>query len=326
MASLTSSAHRHYYFNEVNRKVPVFLDSVRVFLPEGMRKRALAGQHLFLNKVEQVIEAANLSIEFCENSDLEQYSPQTSSSYSLFYMLEPINENGLTFRKNYFEPFWKIETNNMRWTWPVAKKPFEEPMAKRDRILRFADTLRKRELNSQSSTGCSEEFVFVPLQGKLLLQRSFQMTSPIEMLSMVAEHMKNQTIVANYHPGERYSEEELSELDNICRKYPNVSVSDKPASDLVAKCSCVVTENSSVSLLAYLLHKPCILFADIDFHHIALKVNLSCFAETVEKLAEYEVDYDGYLWWFFQEQSINAGKAEAEQKILSTLRRHGWTI
>jgi len=310
----------------MNTVLPVSHDIVRIFAPEGMRKRALEGKHRFLNTVEHELDSAGFTVEFCEDSVLEQYSDTTSQGYSLFNKLEPLDEKGLTFRKNYFDPFWKIEASNARWTWPIVSKQFDEPLAKRERIMRFAETLRRRHLSTVSGSASVDDFVFIPLQGRLLVQRSFQTISPIQMLSTVARHMKNQQIVATYHPGENYTDQEREELANVCMKHPNVTISERKASDLIEKCSCVISENSSVTLLAYLLHKPCALFAEIDFHHIALKANVSDFSQTIAELANYKADYDGYLWWFFQEQSINSSKPDAGKKIRNTLRRHGWTI
>jgi hypothetical protein len=69
-----------------------------------------------------------------------------------------------------------------------------------------------------------------------------------------------------------------------------------------------------------------VLFAQIDFHHIALNV-ADLGAEQALALAEtHAPDFDRYLYWFLQEQCINASRPDAGHQILTQMRRGGWPI
>ena len=94
---------------------------------------------------------------------------------------------------------------------------------------------------------------------------------------------------------------------------------------LLHDCDYVVTMNSAVGFFGYFFEKPCILFGDIDFHHIALGAtpgDLSAF----DKIESHTPDYARYVWWFWQHMSINAGRPEAEDKIRDALIRGGWPL
>ena len=80
-----------------------------------------------------------------------------------------------------------------------------------------------------------------------------------------------------------------------------------------------------MAIQGYLLHKPALLFAEIDFHHIAASVPREGMA-ALDRALTQRPDFDAYLWWFLQEQAINAGRPECEAQILAALRRGGWAI
>ena len=47
---------------------------------------------------------------------------------------------------------------------------------------------------------------------------------------------------------------------------------------------------------------------------------------TIGLLREDPPDYDRYLFWFLQKMSINAGRNDAEEQVLNTVRSRGWDI
>ena len=60
-------------------------------------------------------------------------------------------------------------------------------------------------------------------------------------------------------------------------------------------------------------------FAKIDFHHIALGADTD-----VSTLAHHAPDFDRYVYWFWQKNSINAGRDTAKHQIAQRFQDHGW--
>ena len=53
---------------------------------------------------------------------------------------------------------------------------------------------------------------------------------------------------------------------------PRLRLETGGAAEALAACDLVVTQNSAVAFNGYFFHKPAVLFAEIDFHHIAASV------------------------------------------------------
>jgi phage/plasmid-associated DNA primase len=59
----------------------------------------------------------------------------------------------------------------------------------------------------------------------------------------------------------------------------------------------------------------------VDFHHIALD---GMTVENFDQIAAHQPDYARYVYWFWQEQSINAGHPMALRKIKDRFKKYGW--
>ena len=81
-----------------------------------------------------------------------------------------------------------------------------------------------------------------------------------------------------------------------------------------------------VAFDAYLLARPVVLFAQIDFHHIALNVSELGVEKALERAPDYKAHYAKYLWWFLKEQAIDAMAPDADLRILAALKKGGWPI
>ena len=88
----------------------------------------------------------------------------------------------------------------------------------------------------------------------------------------------------------------------------------------------MVTQNSSVAFGGYFFGKAALFFAGIDFHHIGVRADMKNLPKSFAAVAQAQPDFDLYLWWFLQKQSINAGKDTAQAKIAARLKRFGWPI
>ncbi len=299
---------------------------LRFYLDAGLRKKAMAAEHNFIGKIEQVAKNAKFRVEFRKNSTEERLNSATRRGYSMFHMDDPEHDRALTFRRVYQYPFWAIEDNAKRWEWRVAQTEFPSEDVSRKEANRFYGFWQNRLFGNATETKEQGGLVYVPLQGKLLDHRSFQYCSPIEMLSHVLTQDPSRPVVATLHPNEVYSEKELKTLNDLDQKHPRLTVKTGDMQAMLQRCDYVVTQNSAAAFSGYFFGKPAILFGRIDFHHIAANVHALGVELAFEQVQNLTPDYAGYLHWFWQIMSINAGREGAEDKIRQALIRAGWPM
>lgn len=292
---------------------------LRICLEDPLRRSAEAGEHNFINLVTQVAEKARFRVEF---SDIPG---QASHTYSLTHMAPPPNDLGLVFRRVYQYPFWQIEATAERWDWDVARASFD-PDAVAPDAARFYRFWQKRLFGQAPQDSSRAGYVYVSLQGRLASKRSFQSCSPLEMIEHCLHHDPQRRIVATLHPKEQYAAAELDKLDALARKHPRLTVGSGQMETHLRDCDYVVTQNSSAAFFGYFFRKPALLFAKIDFHHIAVQAEMDRLDSCFQRVAGHEPVYDKYVWWFWQDQSINAGRADAATRIEARLRRFGWPM
>ncbi|MGR3661104.1 MAG: hypothetical protein ACU0CA_07950 [Paracoccaceae bacterium] len=296
------------------------------YLPSPMRKHAIEGNVNIVNKIAAAIANCGFTTIIKNDSDINLLKSADDPGYSMFLMEEPFHPRALTLRRAYYYPFWRIESTARRWDWEVAKAAFDPGRIDQKEADSFVDFWRKR-LNGESKipqkTG---DYVYVPLQGRLLECRSFQSASPIEMLETTLLLEPDREIRATLHPKERYSTTEMEALEALESKYPNFSVSTANDKQLLGGCSYVVTQNSGIALDGYFYDKPAVLFGKIDFHHIAANTRDLGNEGAFSAVGKMRPQYSKYLFWFLQKMSINAGRQDAGDRILETLRRRGWNL
>lgn len=294
----------------------------RFFLPWAVRQRAVAGEHNFINKLAGVLDNRGFDVRY-EDPDV---ADPRQSGYSIFYMKDPFVRNSITVRRAYYYPFWHIERTNERWHWEVAETPFDADSVDPKVARQFFRGWRKRLYEAPLQNKGNDGFVYVPLQGRLLDHRSFQHSSPVQMLEHTLTHNPGNHVVATLHPGETYQDAELTALNGIAARHPNLTVQMGGMEDLLPRCDYVVCMNSSVAFAGFFFRKPCVLFADIDFHHIAANVGKLGVPAAFAQVREMRPDYAAYIWWFLQHMSINAGRPEADVKIHARLLDLGWPV
>lgn len=242
--------------------------------------------------------------------------PVGGDGYHLVYNRAVLEPHCLCVRRCYMNPFWRIETSNYRWDWEVAAKSFQKGAASewflnhwRSRI--FGDTL----INSGGH-------IFMPLQGKLTEQRHFQSQSPLQMIATTLAADPTRNVIATLHPRETYSAKELQRLSDMGSRF---KVTNRPSMEVLASCDYVVTENSAMALTGLFAKKPAVLFAEIDFHHIAGSVphmGVEAAFETAQKVQPFA----SYLHWFFKENAISVMAKDAIARIQTRFRDHGWPM
>ncbi|MGP3696896.1 hypothetical protein [Rhodobacter sp. NSM] len=294
---------------------------LNIYLPSPMREDAAAGKVNIVNRIGAAVAPQGIRLAIHSDAPEELSDPARRQGWSLFHMQEPVGPRCLCLRRAYHYPFWQIEATNERWWFDVAQTPFDPATVDPAAARPFYQRWLKRLLGER--TVSRDGFIFMPLQGRLGEHRSFQSMSPIAMIHAVLEH-DPRPIRATLHPKEHYGPSELHALEDLMRRYPRLWVGRTDPLPLLAACDLVVTQNSSVALTGYFLRKPVVLFAGIDFHHIAGSVPRDGVTKAFG-LAEGAVpDHERYLYWFFQCNTINAGAPEAEARISARLTRHGW--
>ena len=299
---------------------------LRIYLDETPLVRAQRGNFNLINKIIKVFEACEYRVELKRNSAAERAKSADRRGYSLFHMDEPFHERALTLRKAYYYPFWRIENSEKRWEWSIAKARFEPGAIPNAESVAFCDFWRRNLFKTFDELEPNQGIVYIPLQGRLLEQRSFQTASPLAMIEQVLHHDRHRQVVVSLHPGEAYVPDETDALKALVSRHPRLSLSSEPMEALLTQCDYVATENSSVALAGYFFHKPAVLFARIDFHHIAANVAELGTAEAIRAAPGLKPEYDKYLCWFLRHTAINGGSEKAEAQILEAVRRHGWNL
>lgn len=280
------------------------------------------GQHNFFGRVIRAVEGAGWRVSVKESTLIRRLEAPSKRGYVLYHMEEPTHDRALTCRRTYVGAFWHIEARAERWEWPVAAAHFDPDNIDAAQAEKFASQWR-RHIWPDAAPVRDQGFYLVPLQGRLLDHRSFQAQSPIDMLRTTLART-DRNIIATLHPAEHYTDEEIEAVENLSRQNPRLELLPEGTALALRNCHGVITENSGVAMHAYFLHKPVILFAKSDFHHIAASVPRD--GIDIAFAPRPKPQYDAYLYWFLQMQAINAGRPDCEERILHWLRGHGWPI
>ena len=300
---------------------------VTFYLDPGLLKSARAGEHNFIGLIAKTLTDAGMRVFYQPNSDAARRASKDLPGYALFHMDDPTHPRALTLRRSYFYPFWQIESSARRWEWNVALTPFKPQDIDMAEAKRFFAFWRKRLYPQANAAPVTDGPVYVPLQGMIRQHRTFQSCSPLTMIANTADRFANNDIVVTLHPNEVYSDADHGALQDLAARYPNVAISVQDMVTCLNACQLVVTQNSSVALAGFFFRKPAVLFAQIDFHHIAGNVPRDG-EDRAFATWRNDAEYEAYIWWFLQHMSINAGRPpeEVTEKIASVLWNHGWPV
>ncbi|PJI85884.1 capsular polysaccharide biosynthesis protein [Yoonia maricola] len=301
-------------------------DTVTFYLPPHLRKQAERGNHNFISKVSEVLTSAGLIVAFDGDDDLARLRAVARPGRGMYLMDPPANARGLTFRKTYIYPFWHIEKEAERWNWPVAQDVFDRRKVDARKAANFYRFWRRRLFDDAPDHARKDGFVYVPLQGQLLRQRSFQSCSPLDMIKTVLAHDQKRQVVVTLHPSETYTTAEQKALEALASEDDRLIVDRGGSPRYLQNCDYIVTQNSAVGFEGYFFGKPVVLFAKSDFHHIALNVADLGPEQAFTAMDDHAPNYAAYLYWFLQLRAINAGRPEAKKRIAASLRYHGWPV
>jgi hypothetical protein len=293
------------------------------YLPQPLRRNAAAGEVNIITRIGAALEPSGWRVIYHADDAAERDKSLKRKGYGLFHMQEPLTDRTLNLRRAFHVPFWQIEETNERWNFDVAQVGFDPAEVDRGDADSFAARWRKALL--EPGTVRRDGFILMPLQGKLLIQRSFQSMSPVAMIEATLAADPGRRIVATLHPKESYSAEERAALAAIAARHPRFTVG--PGSDrLILTCDYVVTQNSGVAMKGFFAGKPAVQFARSEFHHIAASVPRDGVAAAFAQVRGPLPDFAGYVTWFFRQHCINGGAPDVEAQILARFRRHGWPV
>lgn len=301
---------------------------LHLYLGDGGRAAVVAGQARITTRVKSAVEAAGWRVVLC--TDEERSEIPGRDGYHLVVNHPVPSANCLTLRRVGWEPFWRIERTNDRWDWQAASEAFDPAMVDPRKGQQFVKHWAPKLFDGQLPGAGGG--IFVPLQGKLTEKRHFQSVSPLDMVRAVARRWSKRRISLTLHPGEDYPIEELSALGRLVDQTPNVRLASGGSDPELLGCDLVVTENSSMALKGFVAGKPAMLWARIDFHHIAASVPRDG-REAAFKTAEAVLagtaappDFGSYLVWYLKLRCLRSWDDSVEPAIRARLRDLGWPI
>lgn len=293
---------------------------LRIYLTSPILQTARAGKLRFLNRLCDLLHQRGWQTQILPSTPDARRKAPDLPGYALYHMEKPTHAAALTFRLAYHYPFWRLERRAERWRWPVAMadvKPGPDPAAAAD----FVSKLRARVLPGPPPK--SGGYALIPLQARLLQCRSFQTMSPLDMVEAVAR--TGRPTIATLHPRQNYAPQAQQALAELIARYPNLSL-QTDTMRLLRDCAFVATQNSAVALDGYILGKPAVLFAQSDFHHIALNVAQMGAERALALAPDHRPDFDGYLDWFLRGTSIDMMAPDADTRLLGAMKDGGWPV
>ena len=298
------------------------LTTVTFYMEPELCKSAQAGQHNFIRKVSDVMSGAGLEVRY---QAFGLRGAPEGKGWSMSHIKMPPDQRGLCFRRAYHYPFWQIEQSAERWSWDVAQSAFEPDPSQAKEAARFYGFWQNRLFGDAPQDTRRDGYIYVPLQGKISDHRPFQICSPLAMVEHCLTH-SDKPVIATLHPNERYEKSEIAALKKLEQTYELLTVQTGGMAALLVGCDYIVTQNSSVAFNGYFFGKPSLLFRKADFHHIAVQADLDKLAAGFSEVQQTAPDYSAYIHWFWQNNSINAGKPDADEKIAARLKRFGWPV
>ncbi|HSG36623.1 MAG TPA: hypothetical protein VLA27_04215 [Paracoccaceae bacterium] len=308
---------------EIRPERPLPSQKMTIYAGPGTLRQIEAGTHNFYCRTVRAVEGAGWSVDLRED-DLGAYALEAhQKGYALYHMSSPAHEKALVCRRTYVGAFWRIEKSSQRWTWPIAHQPFE-PDSVPDGPANWFFNFWKKRLFAEAPPVGDDGFILVPLQGNVFDQRYFQAMSPLEMIEATLAQ-STLPILVTMHPKAPLSPQSEAALLALAARERRITIHRGGSMEALPRCRFVVTQYSSVALLGYFFEKPAVLFAEIDFQHIAGSVPRDGLEQAFASVGQKR-DYARYLYWFLKLNSLNAGNEAFEENLLTKFRQHGWPI
>jgi len=294
-----------------------------IYAGPGVLRQIEAGTHNFFGRTIGAVEGAGWSVDLCEDTPASFALEAHLKGLALYHMNSPAHEKALVCRRTYLGAFWRIEKTSQRWAWPIAQETFRPEEIPEGPANWFFKFWRNR-LFPGAPEPRDDGFVAVPLQGTVFDQREFQAMTPLDMIETTLQKT-DLPLLVTMHPKAPLSEQSEAALEALAAREKRITIHRGGSMEALSRCSFVVAQYSSVALMGYFFSKPAVLFADIDFHHIAGSVPRDGVDAAFERL-QHPPDFARYLYWFLKLNSLNASHEDFETNLLAKLREHGWPI
>jgi hypothetical protein len=296
--------------------------TTRIILEPWQLRKVHNGADRVVPRLVSVLKSEDFAVEVQSKHD----AVADFGGYTIYDAAPSSLENSVTFWRAYHPSFFRIEKNTEMFWWDVMNNRFDPTEQNPRDSVGFFKAWQERLFGEAPHRVEQDGSILIPLQAHLLRKRRFQLCSPVNMIKQTAKRFPDRQILLTVHPRVNHSVEELAALLKIQSEYANVHLSERSSFDVLRTCDFVVTQNSSVGFFANFFCKPVVMFAPIDFYHIALNVKRLTAERAFDLVETHRPDYAGFVRWFWQEQSVNLRMGNAENRIRLKLRQNGWPI
>lgn len=228
----------------------------------------------------------------------------------------------------YVYPFWHLDPDGIRAFSSMAHRtvPPIDQAVDRAAARGFAGRLRKRLVQGRASRyEQPAEIAELPrAQAAVFLQseghRVVGETLWIDRWAMLETVLATLTgpVLVKPHPRD-FDPATFARLEALAARFPQMVVTMANIHDVIAAADRVVTINSAVGIEAYLHPCPVILCGQADFHHVAVEARDVDALVAALRAPAPQVDYDGFLWWYFGQMCLNAGAPDLVDQFLARL-------
>ncbi len=222
----------------------------------------------------------------------------------------------------YVYPFWHLDRDGIRAFSSIGGMAM--PAVDRGAARRFAQRLRQRLVAGRTSRyGQPAEVVALPrARAAVFLQaeasRAQGETVWVDRWTMLDTVLRCVAgpVLVKPHPLD-FDPATGDRLEAMAAQFPQMVVTLANIHDVIVAADRVVTINSAVGIEAFVHPRPVILCGRADFHHVAVT------ARDVEALVAAlrapapQMDYDGFLWWYFGQMCLNAGAGDLVDRFLA---------
>ncbi|MEM7240584.1 MAG: hypothetical protein AAF429_00205 [Pseudomonadota bacterium] len=185
----------------------------------------------------------------------------------------------------------------------------------------FLRNLRKRNSEPQEYEFALTDFALVVLDD-FLAPIGGRETNSFKIIREVQKFTEERHIVI-HAPMETYNEKKRDQLRAL-DKENWINFSTAPLDRLLPACAFVVTQDGAITLRAALHEKPCLIYGDEAFHHLARSTAKDMrLKKSFNRLDRDRPDYPGYMKWVL-DQSIDMRSDDAAQLFVKRLQELNW--
>ncbi|WP_139280687.1 capsular polysaccharide export protein, LipB/KpsS family [Shimia gijangensis] len=234
----------------------------------------------------------------------------------------------------YLYPFWHVDPKGIRAFSSIGETRFRPGQIDGDTAREFLTGLRHKwveprksryEQQRQIAEDLPEGATAVFLQSEKY--RLVEETCFMDCWQMIEACLEADQgpVVVKPHPLDLDQDtyERLVEMQN---QHTDLHISLDNIHDILDSCERVVTINSAVGIEAYMHRKPVILCGQSDFHHIAdVARSPAALTELLKQEPSGRV-HAKFLYWYFAQNCVNAGRGNVARQILRKVRAAGYSL